>query len=73
VLLCAGILGRYYTDSHNVDEDADNIPTDGGDWYRGTDAGITCRWLTDTFTRVFDTVASRKYSLHDTTCSNVVL
>ena len=32
MLLCVGILGRYYTDWHDVDEDFGSVIIQGGWW-----------------------------------------
>jgi len=59
MLLCAGILGRYYTDSHDVDEDLKTIIRHGGYWIDGSNAGITHRNLYSAPTSSWDIVASR--------------
>ena len=58
MLLCAGILGRYYTDWHNVDEDLTTIPYQGGQWNYGNSGGIVYRDLLDVPTNSGDDVAS---------------
>ena len=60
MLLCAGILGRYYTDAHNVDEDLTIIPTHGGVWNHNSWAGIAYRCMDNVSTNVWDSVASRQ-------------
>ena len=47
VLFCAVILGRYYTDNHNVDEDLIAILIHGGRYNHELQAGITRRNLQD--------------------------
>ena len=58
MLLCAGILGRYYTDYHNVDEDMVTITSYGGNWDWASDTGITLRYVQDTPSHTSDVVAS---------------
>ena len=60
MLLCAGILGRYYTDWHDVDENERTNVSQGGMWTRGNQAGIALRYITDTSSHTSDTVASLK-------------
>lgn len=60
VLLCAGILERYYTDSHNVDEDLRTITYQGGRWLAVSTGGITMREMYDSPTSSGDYVASKK-------------
>ena len=60
MLLCAGILGRYYTDPHDVDEEMRTISIQGGYWVDHTAAGITHRDMGGTSSYVFPSVASRK-------------
>lgn len=57
MLLCAGILGRYYTDQHNVDEDIDTIPSQGGSWVWNTGAGAYLRQPDNPLNNTVDTVA----------------
>ena len=59
VLLCAGILGRYYTDHHDVDEDLRIIPSQGGRWNNESSAGITERSMNAPTAYVGDVVASK--------------
>ena len=60
MLLCAGILGRFYTDWHDVDENERTNVSQGGMWTRGNQAGIALRYITDTSSHTSDTVASLK-------------
>lgn len=60
MLLCAGILGRYYTDGYDVDGDERASPEQGGRWMWGNNSGITHRDINDAPTTVSDGVASRK-------------
>ena len=48
MLLCAGILGRYYTDTHDVDENERTISNQSGHWNTwgiSEAAGMMCREL----------------------------
>jgi len=49
---------KYYTDSHNVDEDLTTITRLGGHWNHSGPAGIALRSLDNSPTVSFDTVAS---------------
>ena len=63
MLLCAGILGRYYTDSHDVDENEPTIPLHGGhwgQWWRNTENGVFLRTLGDPSSNYNGDVASRQ-------------
>ena len=60
MLLCAGILGRYYTDEHDVDEDLRTISNQGGRRDLGIFVGITQRGMADAPTNSHDVVASRR-------------
>lgn len=60
VLLCAGILGRYYTDWHIVDEDERVISVHGGYWFHGVYTGIAHREVIVTSTYTENNVASLK-------------
>ena len=59
MLLCAGILGRYYTDYHEVDEDMTAIVRCGGGHYAANAAGIARRNLYDAPSYTLGFVASR--------------
>ena len=59
MLLCAGILGRYYTDWHNVDEDLISIPDYGGPWREGSNTGVTQRYMDCPLCLEASNVASR--------------
>ena len=59
MLLCAGILGRYYTDTHDVDEDKMTHAHLGGMWVYENQAGIMLRHVFDSPTYRVDTVASQ--------------
>ena len=50
---------KYYTDSHNVDEDIRAISLYDGDWTTGIAAGITMRYMGDSPSNSFEHVASR--------------
>ena len=50
----------YYTDEHNVDEDATTIANYGGRWDKTSSVGITLRELFDTSSGAANTVASLK-------------
>lgn len=63
VLFCAVILGRYYTDWYNVDEDMSAIPAQGGRWNDEAFVGIAFRYLYQTPTVMLDTVASKKNNI----------
>lgn len=63
MLLCAGILGRYYTDSHDVDEDKRTILRQGEHWPGSTFTGIVMRFLFDDPSILSSDVASRKIYL----------
>ncbi len=59
IITCRYIL-EYYTDPHNVDEDATTIPSLGEHWCGVAFAGLHCRhidWSVDWYT---NTVASKK-------------
>ena len=60
VLFCAVILGRYYTDYHDVDEEIVTIAHYGGDWVDngGTGAGIARRNLYRSSSYTSDFIAS---------------
>ena len=60
VLFCAVILGRYYTDFHDVDEDLRTIMVQGGDCVAHILVGITHRDLDDPPFSAGSTVASKK-------------
>ena len=62
MLLCAGILGRYYTDSHNVDEDMMSITDQGGRWLEGSWGGIVQRDMCSIPSTISDIVASKNIS-----------
>ena len=58
MLLCAGILGRYYTDWHKVDEDIAAIPFYGGGWNSETGSGIAYQCMYDPLTVTSIAIAS---------------
>ena len=58
MLLCAGILGRYYTDYHSVDEDLTAISVCNGYYRFESFAGVTYRSINDAPTNSGD-AASR--------------
>ena len=45
MLLCAGILGRYYTDMHDVDENERTHAHCGGDWIDDIRVGVAQRYM----------------------------
>ena len=59
MLLCAGILGRYYTDYHSVDEDMMSISVCSGYCKFESFAGVTYRSINDAPTNSGDDAASR--------------
>ena len=60
MLLCAGILGRYYTDWHDVDENRRTIPAQGGYWAHNSFAGTVFRYVLNPPEDLIDLVASGK-------------
>ena len=58
VLFCAVILGRYYTDYHDVDEEIVTIVLHGAGWYDSTSAGVTLRCLFRPYSHISVNVAS---------------
>lgn len=66
VLFCAVILGRYYTDGFDVDEDQMTITDQGGWCIDGTFIGITHRDMCNPSTNLGIVVASsnmKKYGI----------
>ena len=59
MLLCAGILGRYYTDYHSVDEDMTAISVCSGYHRFNITAGIAYRSINDAPTNSGNDAASR--------------
>lgn len=51
-------LIKYYTDTHNVDEDSITVSYHGGRWQNGRPVGIALRELLDNPTLISDVVAS---------------
>ena len=47
-----------YTDTHNVDEDIDTIPSQGGNWDWNTGAGAYLRQPDNPLNITYDAVAS---------------
>ena len=62
LLLCVDIhvLSHDYTDQHNVDEDIDTIPSQGGSWVWNTGVGAYLRQPDNPLNNTVDTVASKK-------------
>ena len=58
VLFCAVILGRYYTDYHDVDEEIVTIVPQGGQWDYENSVGVMCRDICDSLSHVTYHVAS---------------
>ena len=55
-----------YTDFHDVDEDRRTISIQGGEWPAGNTAGIMVRFVIDSPSSAWDTVASsyiQKYEI----------
>ena len=52
-----------YTDEHHVDEDETTIPAHGGQWWRGSQAGVTYRNLWNSPITSGVDVASRCYTI----------
>ena len=68
MLLCAGILGRFYTDYHDVDEDLRTVTNQGGFWSTwgiNESAGMMCRQenYTHIYSDVFVASSNMKNSL----------
>ena len=56
-------LIKYYTDLHDVDESMMTIVHHGGEWWRGSNAGITHRDVAGEPSTISDVAASRRRHL----------
>lgn len=59
IITCRYVFRKYYTDNHDVDEDARTIVRHGGWYVDGNLSGFTCRLMYETPTNTSESVASK--------------